>query len=167
MNVHDLRLSLPAGDAVTGDFKVEVSNPATAPLVAFSAKDPHSYTLTGAAEISGFDVGAFLRAAKPNQPPAIETKMTIDAKFNGRGATVSDLARNVYGQLDVTGSKGILRALGNKGRQAAGITSLGLGMLGAAMHSDTPSAMGERSVISMRMPFDRFTMHVNRDAGLN
>lgn len=133
----------------------------------FAAKDPKPYALKGAVNIPGFDVGAFLRAANPNQPPALETKLTIDAKFDGRGATLPDLAQNVSGQFDVTGSKGVLRALSNKGRKVAGIASVGLGLLGAAMHSDTSAAMGELVASLNEMPFDSFTMHVNRGADLN
>ena len=134
--------------------------------IAFSAKDPHPYTLTGAVKIPGFDVGAFLRFTNPKEAPALETKVTIDATLNGRGATLPDLAQNAYGQIDVTGSKGILRALGNKG-QIAGAASSVLGLFGAITGSGTSVAVGQLAGELKEMPFDHFFMHVNRGADLN
>jgi len=142
----------------TGDVPVRI---------AFAAKDPQPYTLTGSINIPGFDVGAFLRAANPKEAPALETRLAIAAKLNGRGQTLPDLVQNVHGELDLSGSKGILRALGNKGRQAAGIASVGLRLLGAVAGSDTSSALGELTGYLNEMPFDHFTMHVNRGADLN
>ena len=133
----------------------------------FVAKELQPYTLTGSVNIPGFDVGAFLRAANPNEAPALETKLAIAAKLDGRGQTLPDLVQNVHGELDVSGSKGILLALGNKGRQAAGIASIGLRLLGAVAGSDTSSALGELTGYLNEMPFDHFTMHVNRGADLN
>ena len=135
--------------------------------ITFTAADPRPYTMTGSVSIPGFDVGGFLRAANPKEAPAIETKVTIDAKLNGRGATVPDLAQNAYGQFDVSGTKGVLRALSNKGRNAAGLASAGLGLLGAARGSDTSSALGELTGYLNEMPFDHLAMRVNRGADLN
>jgi hypothetical protein len=131
----------------------------------FSADDPQPYALAGTVKIPAVDVGVLLRAANPDRAPALETTMAIDAKVSGRGATASDLANNICGQCDVTGSKGILRALGNKGQVAGGASNL-LGFIGALSNSDATMAAGELAGILKEMPFDRFAMHVDRGADL-
>ena len=132
----------------------------------FAARAPQPYTLSGSVKVPGFDVGAFLRAANPNEAPALETRVAIDAKLNGNGATAPDLAQNACGQFDVTGSKGILRALGRKG-EVAGAASTLIGLIGAATGSGTAVAAGEFAGELQEMPFDRFTMHVDRGRDLN
>jgi len=111
-------------------------------------------------------VGAFLRSANPKEAPALETKVAISAKLNGRGATGPDLEQNAYGQFSVTGSKGILRALGNKG-QVAEAASAVLGLFGAITGSDASVAAGQFAGELKAMLFDRFTMQVDRDVDLN
>ena len=132
----------------------------------FAAKEPQPYTLTGSVKVPGFDVGAFLRSANPNEAPALETEVSIDAKLNGTGGTAPDLTQNAFGQCDVTGSKGTLRALGKKG-EVAELASAALGLLGALKGSDTTVAAGEFAGELRQMPFDRFTMHVDRGRDLN
>jgi len=155
------RLSL---DNLEGKFKGNAFKVSAG--ITFAPKEAQPYTLTGAVKIPGFDVGDFLRAANPSQPPAIETQLTIDAKFNGSGATAPDLAQNVYGQCDITGSKGILRALGNKGKTAGAASGI-LGFAGALTNSDFTMAMGQLTGILKEMPFDQFIMHVNRGTDMN
>jgi hypothetical protein len=134
--------------------------------VTFAAKDPQPYALAGTVKIPAVNVGAFLRAANPDRAPALETTMAIDAKVSGRGATASDLANNICGQCDVTGSKGTLRALGNRGQVAGGASKL-LGLVGALSNSGATMAVGELAGILKEMPFDRFSMHADRGADLN
>lgn len=159
--IDETRLAL---DNLGGKFKDNAFKIAAG--ITFAAKDPQPYTLTGTVDIPGFDVGGFLRATNPNEAPALETKVTIKAKLNGRGATAPDLAENAYGEFDVTGSKGILRALGNNG-QVVGAASAVLGLFGALRGSDNAVAMGELAGELKEMPFDRLTMHVDRGADLN
>ena len=133
----------------------------------FAAKSRQPYTLNGLVKIPAFDVGAFLRAANPNEAPQLETVVAINATLNGKGATAPDLAQNAYGKFDVTGSKGVLRALGNRGGQAAGIGSFGLKVAGILQKSDAMVAGGELTDRLREMPFDRFTMHAERGRDLN
>jgi hypothetical protein len=160
--VTDTRLAL---DNLDGKFQENAFKVVAG--ISFSAKDPQPYTLTGSVNIPGFDVGAFLRSANPNEAPALETKLTITAKLDGRGATLPDLAQNAYGQFDVTGTKGTLRALGNKGGQTAGLASGGLKLLGAFTGNDASSALGELTGYLQEMPFDHFAMQVKRGTDLN
>jgi hypothetical protein len=143
-----------------GTGQVAVPNP-------FGAKAPAPYMLTGSVNIPAFDVGAFLRLANPNAAPALEAEMRIAARLDGRSATLPGLLQNVHGELDVAGAGGTLRVLGIKGRQTAGIASAGLRLLGAVTGSDSASALGELTGYLNEMPFDQFTMHVNRGADMN
>lgn len=138
----------------------------------FDAKQPKPYTLVGAANVAGFDVGAFFRAANPNVPPQLETTVTVDAKLNGKGAVLDDLIQNTYGTFDVTGSQGTLRALAKKGASTAvNIGSNVLGALGSGLlggkQSDTATALAKLTQKFAAMPFDKLVMHVERAADLN
>jgi len=134
--------------------------------ITFAANQPKPYSLTGAADVAGFDVGEFLRAASPNEKPMLETKVKVTAKLNGTGATVAELAERTYGVFDVAGGKGVLRALGRKG-EAIGAVSSVLGLAGAIAGSGNTVALGRLGQELEEMQFDSFSMHIERDAALN
>lgn len=162
--ITDSRLSL---DRLEGKFK---ENPfKVAAGVNFTAQQAKPYTLTGNVDVTNVDIGAILRAANPNEPPAMETKVTVAAILNGNGATTTDLAKNVYGVFDVNGTAGVLRALSRKGTtgQVVNLASSALAILGAARGSDTTSAIAGLASTFNEMPFDKFTMRVERGADLN
>lgn len=162
--ITDSRLSL---DGLEGKFK---QNPfKVAAGVTFAAPQPKPYTLTGALNVSNFDVGEFMRAANPNEPPSFESKVTVNAKLNGTGRNTDDLMQNVYGTFDLEGSKGVTRMLARKGGagQAVNLASTALSILGAARGSDTTSALGTLASTMNEMQFDKFTMKVERGADLN
>jgi hypothetical protein len=117
--------------------------------------------------VAQFDVGAFLRASNPGEPPSLESKVSVEAKLTGAGATLPDLAENLLGQFDVTGSAGVLRALGRKGGGAVNALSKVVGLFGALKGSDTTTAVADLAAELNEMKFDRFSAHVERDAALN
>lgn len=156
------KLAVPA---LQGNFK---NNPfQLAATIDFSAAQPQPYALNATATVSKFDVGAFLKAANPNQPPQLETIVTLNAKVNGKGGNLDDLAQHASGTFDLNGSKGVLRALGQKGGMAANVGSAVLGFLGARNNSDTASALGQLAGKLAELPFDKFDMHVERGPDLN
>jgi hypothetical protein len=134
--------------------------------VTFAANQPQPYTLAGSADVGGLDLGAILRAANPDEKPALETTLAITAKVDGRGANLATLAQNVYGQFDVKGGKGTLRALGNKGEKIGTVSSI-VGLIGQARGSDTTVAVGELGRELEEMPFDTLTLHAERAADLS
>ena len=156
--VNDMHLALENLDGKFKDnaFKITAG-------IDFAAQAPQPYTLSGSIKVPDFDVGAFLRAANPNEAPALEARVAIDAKLSGKGATMPDLVQNANGQIDVTGSKGVLRALGKKG-ETAGTASALIGLVGAATGSNTAVAVSQFTRELKETPFDRFTMHVERGA---
>ncbi|MBI4623241.1 MAG: hypothetical protein HY736_08485 [Verrucomicrobia bacterium] len=159
--VTDTRFAL---DSLEGKFK---NNPFKVNAgLTFTARQPQPYALTGNANVSNLDIGEILRAASPNENPALETKVTVAAKLNGNGPTLPGLVENIYGQFDITGSRGVLRALGRKG-QTVGALSTIVGLIGAARGSDTTVAAAELAAELNEMRFDKFTMHVDRGADLN
>lgn len=135
----------------------------------FDAGNAQPYGLTGQVNVPDFDVGAFLRAADPGEPPAMESTVTVRGHIDGRGATPADLAENARGQFDVTGSKGVLRALGRRG-EVAGVASALVGLFEAARgshSSDTAVAVDQLAGLLQQMPFDKFSARVERGADLN
>ncbi len=155
------RLSL---DGLQGRLK---ENPFKANgVVNFNAQQPKPYVLTGAADVNNFDVGEFLRAANPNERPAIESKVNVTAKLNGTGATVGELGKNVYGTFDLTGSQGVLRALGRKTEMASTGSAL-LGLAGALTNSNQTVAIAEVTRALSELQFDTFKMQVERGADLS
>jgi hypothetical protein len=162
--ITDSRLSL---DGLEGRFK---DNPfKVAAGVTFAASQPQPYSLTGVADVANFDVGEFLRAANPGEPPAIETKATVSAKLNGSAANAGDLAKNAFGKFELTGTNGTMRLLARKGAAstAVNIASLGLAILGANRGSDTASALSEIARLLNEVPFDNVKMQVERASDLS
>lgn len=135
--------------------------------VAFDEKQPKPYAMQAMANFANVDIGAILKAANPNDPPQLETTVTVTADIHGNGGTINDLAQQAYGKFDVSGSKGVLRALGKKGGGAVSIASTALGLLGAVRGSDTTVALADLAKKLDQLPFDRFGMHVERGADLN
>lgn len=162
--ITDSRLAL---EGLEGRFK---ENPfKVAAGITFTPPQPKPYALNGSLGVTNFDVGEFLRAANPNEPPTLESKVTVNAKVNGNGKDLDDLLQRVQGQFELEGSKGVTRMLARKGGagQAVNLASTALSILGAARGSDTTSALGTLAGTMNEMAFDRFTMKVERDAQLN
>jgi hypothetical protein len=113
------------------------------------------------------EIGEILRAANPNEKPAMESRVSVVANLNGNGGTVEDLVNNVYGKFDVQGTQGVLRALGRKGGQTMSAVSSIVGIIGAARGSNTTMAISELTSALAEMRFDNFTMRVERGADLN
>ena len=158
--ITDNRLSLDGfeGRMNENPFKV-------AAAVDFASQRPQPYALAGSANVTNLKVGEFLRAANPNEKPAIETSVNVVADLKGNGGNITELAKNVYGRFDVTGSDGVLRALGRKGQVASGL-SAALGIAGALTGSATTSAIGELTATFAELKFDSFKMQVERGADL-
>lgn len=134
--------------------------------ITFVPQQAQPYAITGSTSVSNFDVGEILLAANPGEKPALESKLTVAAKLNGKGITLPDLLQNIYGQFDVAGTKGVLRALGRKGNTVSTVSSI-VGLLGAVKGSDTTMAVGELGRELNEMAFDTFTMKIERGADLN
>ncbi|MGH7944538.1 MAG: hypothetical protein ACREF9_05965 [Opitutaceae bacterium] len=160
--ITDSKLSL---DGLEGKFK---ENPfKVAAGVTFAAQRPKPYALTGSVKVAGLEIGEILRAANPNEKPALESRVSVLASLNGNGGSVADLMKNVYGQFDVQGTQGVLRALGRKGGQVASAASTILGIVGAVRGSNTTVALAELASAFAEMRFENFTMRVERGADLN
>lgn len=151
-------------DGLEGRFN---ENPfKTSAAITFNAQQAKPYSLSGSADVSNFDLGAILRTANPNEKPAIESKVTVMARLNGNGANLGDLMKGVYGQFDLTGSKGVLRALGRKGQTVSTMSTI-VGIIGAARGSNTTMAVAELAQAFNELNFDSFTMKVERAADLS
>ena len=162
--ITDTKLSL---DGLEGRFK---ENPfKLAGGVTFASNQSQPYSLTATADVQNFDVGEFLRAATPNEKPALETTATLTARLNGNGGTVADLAKNAYGKFELTGTRGVARYLARKGAAgtAVNVASLGLAILGAAKGSDTTMAIAEIARLLNEVPFDSVKMQVERAPDLS
>ncbi len=134
--------------------------------ITFAAGQAQPYGLTGLVDISGFDVGEFLRAATPNEKPMLETTVKVAAKLKGSGRTLPELVERAYGTFDVSGSKGVLRALGRKGETVSTASTL-LGLAGALTGSANTVSLGRLGQELEEMQFDSIILKVERDAALN
>jgi hypothetical protein len=159
--ITDSKLSL---DGLEGKFKENPFKLATA--LTFAAQQPKPYSLTGSVNVAGLEIGEILRAANPNEKPALESRVAVVANLNGNGGTVGDLMKNVYGKFDVQGTQGVLRALGKKGGQTMSAVSSIVGIIGAARGSNTTMALADLTSALAEMRFDNFTMRVERGADL-
>jgi hypothetical protein len=160
--ITDSRLGL---DGLEGRFK---ENPfKLSGAVTFNRQQPKPYQLTGAADFTNVNLGEILRSANPSERPAIESEITVSAKLNGNGANVGDLAKGAYGRFELTGSKGVLRALGKKGQALGTGLSIVGGLLGAAQGSETTMAIAQLTSYLNEIPFDSLKMQVERGADLN
>lgn len=135
--------------------------------VDFAAAQPKPYTLAGSVDVSGVDVGPILQAADPKVRPALETTVRVAGKFNGAGTALASLLENTTGQFDVNGGKGTLRIISGKTGAAVGVASLLGGVLGAATGSNSTVAASSLLRELTEMPFDQFTMRVERGADLS
>jgi hypothetical protein len=134
--------------------------------VTFDPRQAKPYALSGVMKVAGFDLGQFLRAANPQQPPAMESRLVVAANLNGNGATPTDLAKGIYGRFELTGSGGVLRALGRRG-QTVGTVSTIVGLIGAARGSNTTTAIADLTSAFNELRFDRFAMQLERGPDLN
>lgn len=151
-------------DSLQGSFRDQPFNLSAA--LTFTPAQPQPYGLAGQVDIAGLAVGEVLRAANPGEKPLLESTVKIAAKLSGRGATVPDTVARAFGQFEVTGGPGILRALGKKG-QSVGAASTLLGVAGALAGSGNTMALGQLGRELEEMKFDSFSLKVERDAALN
>lgn len=151
-------------DSLQGSFREQPFNLGAA--LTFTPGQTQPYALTGQVDITGFAVGEVLRAANPGEKPLLESTVKVAAKLSGRGATVPDTVTRAFGQFEVSGGPGVLRALGKKG-QTVGAASTLLGVAGALAGSGNTLALGQLGRELEEMQFDRFTLKVERDAALN
>ncbi|MFM8617567.1 MAG: hypothetical protein ACKOE8_02410 [Opitutaceae bacterium] len=164
--ITESRLSL---DGLEGSFRDKPFKLATA--ITFNAVQPQPYALTGLVDVTGIDVGELLRAAAPQEKPMLETTVKIAAKLAGNGTDVGNLLERTYGSFEVTGSKGVLRALGRKGETVSTATAL-IGLAGALAGGGQRVAAAAGGVSQLgreleEMKFDGLTVKVERDAALN
>lgn len=164
--ITESRLSL---DGLEGSFRDKPFKLATA--ITFNAVQPQPYALTGLVDVTGIDVGELLRAAAPQEKPMLETTVKVAAKLAGNGTDVGNLIERTYGSFEVTGSKGVLRALGRKGETVSTATAL-IGLAGALAGGGQRVAAAAGGVSQLgreleEMKFDGLTVKVERDAALN
>ena len=164
--ITESRLSL---DGLEGSFRDQPFKLATA--ITFNAVQPQPYALTGLVDVTGVDVGELLRAAAPQDKPMLETTVKVAAKLAGNGTDLGNLLERTYGSFEVTGSKGVLRALGRKGETVSTATAL-IGLAGALAGGGQRVAAAAGGVSQLgreleEMKFDGLTVKVERDAALN
>lgn len=137
-------------------------------LLNFDAKLARPYTLAGALDVPGFDVGEFLRKADPStKEPALETKVTIATKFNGTAANLAEFQDRLAGQFDFTGTQGVLRALNKKAETsstALGLLGLAAGLAGEGRLAEGLVGASELAAMLKDIQFDGITIRAERTA---
>lgn len=138
-----------------------------ATVLGFDVNQPRPYALAGSVEVPSFDVGEFLRKADPSTPPAVETKVTVNCKFNGTAADLPEFVDRLTGQFEFKGSKGILRALNKKAETTStvsGLLGLAAGLAGQQKIADSLANASQLAAMLKDIPFDSITMQVERGA---
>ncbi len=105
-------------------------------LLNFDLKQARPYALSGSVDLPRLDVGDILKKANPADPAALETVVSIAAKFSGTALYLAELQDRAIGTFEFKGSKGVLRALNQKAQSAsntATAVSIGASLLGAAL----------------------------------
>lgn len=118
--------------------------------VTFDAAKPVPYALTGTCTFPGFDLGAWMRAANPDEEPAIETVLDITAKLAGQGSNLDDLVAGVRGEFVLKGGAGVLRIKDRKVEAASQLGGLVLGLLAKEKQQKASVAAGSQLLEELR-----------------
>lgn len=136
--------------------------------VNFDSAKPAPYTLAGNCTFPGFDLGAWLRAANPDEEPAIESVLNIDAKMEGQGANLDDLLAGLRGDFVLQGGPGVLRVKDKKVETASALGGLVLGLLSKDKQQKPAVAVGAQLIEEMReFRFERFEVSLQRSADMD
>ena len=159
VNADKIALEQFSGNASGGSVSASGS-------LAFAAKEQQPYSLEGSFKVPDFDVGACFKAADPRNPPELETVVTADGRFNGRGINLDDLASRVQGSVELTGGKGVYRGLA----RTTNTVSVGAGLLGALVKNDrvqsASQAVAELADALHEFHFEQMTVKASRGPDL-
>lgn len=134
----------------------------------FDAARSAPYALTGSFKFPGFDLGAWLRAASPEEEPAMETVLDIDAKVEGQGNNLDDLLAGVRGDFVLKGGAGVLRIKDKRVEAASQLGGLVLGLLSKEKQQKPAVAAGAQLVEEMReFRFERIDISLLRGEDMN
>jgi hypothetical protein len=82
----------------------------------FEAANPRPYVADFQVRSRGFDIGAFLAAQESGKQPIVTGTADVDAGFRARAAKPGELANDANVGIQLTGTNGTLRMLGETGR---------------------------------------------------
>jgi hypothetical protein len=136
--------------------------------VAFDAARSAPYALKGSFKFPGFDLGAWLRAASPDEEPTMEAVLDIDAKVEGQGNNLDDLLAGVRGEFVLKGGAGVLRIKDKRVEAASQLGGLVLGLLSKEKQQKPAVAAGAQLVEEMReFRFERIDISLLRGEDMN
>jgi len=126
------------------------------------------YALQGSFTFPGFDLGAWLRAANPEEEPAIETVLEIAAKIEGQGANLDDLLAGVRGDFVLKGGAGVLRIKDKRVETASQLGGLVLGLLSKDKQQKPAVAAGAQLIEELReFRFEQIDVSLLRGGDMN
>jgi len=136
--------------------------------VAFDAARSAPYALKGSFKFPGFDLGAWLRAASPDEEPTMEAVLDIDAKVEGQGNNLDDLLAGVRGEFVLKGGAGVLRIKDKRVEAASQLGGLVLGLLSKEKQQKPAVAAGAQLGEEMReFRFERIDISLLRGEDMN
>ena len=136
--------------------------------VTFDAAGSAPYALKGSFKFPGFDLGAWLRAASPDEEPAMETVLDIAATVEGQGNNLDDLIAGVRGDFVLKGGAGVLRIKDKRVEAASQLGGLVLGLLSKEKQQKPAVAAGAQLVEEMReFRFERIDVSLLRGEDMN
>lgn len=128
----------------------------------FESAAANAYGIEGRFHVPRFDVAAFFRATDAQSPPSLESIVTADGTFSGRGRNLADLAGRVQGRVEATGGQGVFRGLaGTTGKVSAGASLIGA-FFGGQRVQNTTQAVAELANELKELHFDKLTLKLAR-----
>lgn len=157
------KLQLEKLSATTKSAALEAAFGAT-----FDAARSAPYALKGSFKFPGFDLGAWLRAASPDEEPTMETVLDIAATVEGQGNNLDDLLAGVRGDFVLKGGAGVLRIKDKRVEAASQLGGLVLGLLSKEKQQKPAVAAGAQLVEEMReFRFERIDISLLRGEDMN
>jgi len=136
--------------------------------VTFDAAKSEPYALQGSCTFPGFDLGAWMRAANPDEEPAIETVLDVTAKLEGQGASLDDLLAGIRGDFVLKGGPGVLRIKDKRVEKASALGGLVLGLLSKDKQQKPAVVAGTQLLEELReFRFERIDASLLRGEDMN
>lgn len=136
------------------------------------------YALAADVALNNFDTAPAFRVLDPAKPPTVESRVTLNGHFTGRGGSIADVANRTHGDVQLTGKSGTFRGLStdltDKVQKTQSTAAAIGGLIGAVTGRKEYSDYVNKSQIFTdiakylsEIPFDQLSVSVTRDSDLN
>lgn len=137
--------------------------------LAFRSEEADSpYSLSASVSASGFDVGKFLREVDPSQESALDAIVDMQAEIRAQAAVPEKLTDAIVGDIAISASQGIFRALRRGAVSDVIETASLLGQLGGVLTGQQDvEAVSQLTSYFNAIAFDNLEIEARRNADLS